>query len=418
MASIPTIEVVVTGDELTTGRITDTNSQFLLGRLQMLGATARRITTVGDVVEDIRAALTGAAERADVVVMSGGLGPTTDDLTVDVVSALCGVEPVVDPIALDRIHKVFRRFGRELPAGAERQARVPRGADVLGNPAGLAPAFAVRLARATVYCLPGVPREYRAIVEQEILPRVFPHGPARPTAARILRCAGTPESVADAAMRGFEEGFPDVRVSFRVPGPEVWVTLVAHGDTQEAAVARLAAAETEARRRLGESVYGADEETLAARVGALLRAGGLSLGVAESCTGGLIAAAVTEVAGSSEYFMGGVNAYANRVKTELLGVPDAVLAAHGAVSAPVAEALATGAQARLGAKVGVSTTGIAGPGGGTAEKPVGLVYLGLAGPWGVLSKELRLVGDRERIRSISASAALDWLRRALERGRA
>jgi nicotinamide-nucleotide amidase len=404
------LELLVTGDEILRGTIADTNSPYLLARLEERGLRAERVVSVGDVREDFLAAIRAASERADACVVSGGLGPTEDDLTVDVASELLGVKPAVHTPSLDRLRARWaeRRRNEPMPANAERMARAPEGAEVILNPAGVAPAFALTLGRCWFVFLPGVPKEYRALVDDVVLPRLSARAGVSPTHARVLRLFGPAESQVQERLEGFSQAHPSLRVGYRPTYPEIHISLVA--PTADA----LAAAEAEARARLGPWVYGADADRFPAVVGAALRERRETLAVGESCTGGLIAKLVTDVAGSSDYFLSGAVVYANAAKQALLSVPEELLARHGAVSAEVALALAHGARGAAGATWGIGVTGIAGPGGGTPEKPVGLVHLAVAGASGYeRAVERRFFGDRGEVRLVAAYSALDLLRKAL-----
>jgi nicotinamide-nucleotide amidase len=413
----PVVEILATGDELLSGQIVDTNSPWLMDRLWELGLLVRRKTLVGDDRADLLAALAETSARADVVVMSGGLGPTEDDLTAECVARALGVPLELDPASLEAIRARFLRLGRTMTPNNEKQARFPRGATVIPNAHGSAPGFRVELGRAEVICLPGVPVEYRALCEEVVLPRLGARlaggSPDALPAARIVKLFGIPESHADQRMRpvmdapgnrdvrfGYRAHWPEIHVKWRVPGP--------------GAAARADAILAEVRRLFGDAVWTDDARAeLPALVVARLVARGERLALAESCTGGLVASLVTSVAGASAAFDLGVVAYADDMKSALLAVPREVLAAHGAVSEPVARALAEGARRVGGATWGVGITGVAGPSGGTAAKPVGTVHLALAGPGGTLHHARRYPGDRDRVRRTAAFDALNELRKLL-----
>ena len=402
------VEILSTGDELLTGQVVDTNSAWLMDRLWDLGVMVRRKTLVGDDRTDLLAALRETTARADVVVMSGGMGPTEDDLTAECVAAAMGVPLELHEPSLRTIEERFRKFGREMTPNNRKQALFPRGAEVIPNRFGTAPGFAVLLGRALVVCLPGVPVEFHGLSEEWVLPRIAARLGAVP-AARVLKLFGVPESHADHLMRpvmddpahrgvrwGYRAHWPEVHVKWTVPPPD--------------AEARADAIEASVRAIFGEAVWGAGKDELPDLVVARLRSRGERVALAESCTGGLLAALVTAVPGASNVLDVGVVAYANAIKEALLAVPAADLAAHGAVSEPVARALAEGAR-RLGAATwGVGVTGIAGPTGGTPEKPVGTVHLAVAGPEGTVHAHRVYRGDRERVRRQAAYEALNLLR--------
>lgn len=411
------IEVLCTGDELLTGVIADTNSPFFMARLLRLGERVLRTTVVGDERAAISGALRELAGRADVVLVSGGLGPTADDLTAAAAADAAGVALVEDEGTLERIPARLAQRGLPLSPNNARQALVPQGAEVVPNPVGSAPMFALRIGRAQCFFLPGVPREYQALVEREVLPRIRALRPpaAAAHAFRILRTVGLPESQLDARVAPLRPAHPDVVFGFRTVLPENHLELLASGPTQQDADAALAAAEQDAVSALGEYFFGRDEETLALAVVHALQTRGESVSFAESCTGGLLAGALTSVSGASEVFPGGAVTYDARVKTDLAGVEPGLIAAKGVVSAEVAEAMARGVRARLGTTWAVSVTGYAGPGGGDAREPVGAVYIGVDGPDGTTHVRHLFQGGRERVRQFAVGMALDALRRRLQR---
>jgi nicotinamide-nucleotide amidase len=408
------VELLSTGDELLTGQVVDTNSAWLMDRLWDLGLLVRRKTLVGDDRADLDAAVRECCGRADAVVMSGGMGPTEDDLTAEVVAAVAGAPLERHEPTLAAIRARFERMGRVMTPNNERQALVPRGATVHPNRFGTAPGFSIRIARATLTCLPGVPIEFKGLCDEAVLPALAARLGAVP-AARVVKLLGVGESAADQLMRPVMDDPANrgVRFGYRAHFPEVHLKWMVDGADAEG---RAAAIEARVRALFGESIWGAGKEELPALVVQRLTARGERVALAESCTGGLVASLLTEVSGASAVLDLGVVAYADAVKRELLGVPAAALAAHGAVSEPVARALAEGAR-RLGrATWGLGITGVAGPNGGTPEKPVGTVHLALAGPSGTQAWQRRFPGDRSRVRRAAAYDALDALRRALAGG--
>lgn len=416
MDKAPLVEFLVTGDEVVRGLVADTNTAATASKLYPLGFRLRGTSVVGDDGADIRRALLDISVRADVCIVSGGLGPTSDDLTAGCAAQAAGVSLVRDEEWARRLRALWekRRPGEPMPANNERQALLPSGAENLGNPDGTAPAFALRLARCTFYFLPGVPREYHRIVDEAVLPRLARLLGEGGIATRTLQCVGITESALDAKVQATRLAHPQVRFGFRTRYPENHLSLAARGATLIEAQARLAAAEADCRKDLAGVVYGADGITFAESLGQRLAARGETVAVAESCTGGLLGALLTDVGGSSAWMRGGVIAYANDVKQSALGVPLALLAAHGAVSSEVASELAVGARAALGATYALSITGVAGPGGGTPEKPVGTVWMGLAGPEGEVTRLGKFRGDRGMIRTSAAYGALQLLREALD----
>jgi nicotinamide-nucleotide amidase len=343
-----------------------------------------------------------AAGRADLILVSGGLGPTEDDLTVDVLAEAAGVGVVSDASSLERMERRFARAGFALTPNNLRQVRVPAGAEVFPNPAGVAPGFAVRLGAATVFVMPGVPRELQAIFEQSVGGRVEALAATGPRIAkRIYRCFGKGESHVDHALRGLVDGVPGATLHFQVAFPETLVKVVVRDADGATAEGRLAGLDRELRARLGEIVYGDGADSLAAVLGQALRAAGATLTVAESCTGGMLGSLVTDVPGSSDYFAGGWLVYANEAKQRELGVAEETLRAHGAVSRETACEMATGARSRAGATYAAAISGIAGPGGGTAEKPVGTVHIAIAGPRAVAHRTFLYPGARDQVRRLA-----------------
>jgi nicotinamide-nucleotide amidase len=428
-------EILTIGDELLRGEIVDSNKSLLSDRLLGLDVQTRYHVSVGDDPEDMTDAFRRAAARSDVVLVSGGLGPTRDDLTTEVLAQTFDRPLVFDEAALETIRAFFRGVGREMTENNAKQARFPEGAEVLPNPIGTAPGFLLVVEGAAFFCMPGVPRELERMMDEQVLPRIAKlqaersaeeqaraAGAQRGAAERssenvvvratLLRTFGMGESTLDDELKDIAAS-GDVSLGFRTAFPDNYLRPLARAATVEEAEAKLAQVCDAIRERLGPLVYGEGAETLPAVVGGLLREHGRTIAVAESCTGGLVAERITEVPGASDYFAGGVVAYANAAKTALLGVPEAMLAEHGAVSEPVARAMAEGARTRFAADFGVATTGISGPGGGSPEKPLGLVHVALARKGGTHSDHFVFPLDRSRHRLLTAQIALDWVRRAL-----
>jgi nicotinamide-nucleotide amidase len=398
-------QILTIGDELLSGEVVDTHASWLDTRLAAWGWTVTRHTSVLDDVEAIAAALRAAAAEAELVVVSGGLGPTLDDVTLEGLARALGVGLVEHAPTVTSLHERASRLGRPLTPGSLRQARVPAVGEVLPNAVGTAPAFVASLLGAQVYLLPGVPRELRYLAEHVVRPRVERERPA--VYRRTLKVIGLGESQLEHALTAALGDQAGVRVGFRTLGAENHLKLAAA--TPEA----LAPAVAAARAALGAQVFGEDEETIEGVVLAALGARSATLAAAESCTGGMVTERLTRVAGASSVLLGGAVVYANALKVSLAGVPEVLLVEHGAVSEAVARALAEGIRARTNATWGLSTTGIAGPGGGTPEKPVGLVWIAAAGPGGTTTRELRLSGDREQIRTAAAAHVLELLRRCV-----
>lgn len=430
-------EVITIGDEVLRGEIVDSNKAFLSERLLELGIECRYQTSVRDIAEDMSDAFRRAVSRCEVVLVSGGLGPTRDDLTASVLAHTFGREVVLDETALEAIREFFRRLGREMADNNTKQAFFPSGAEVLENPLGTAPGFAIEEGATLVFCLPGVPRELRLMMEQQVLPRLAARevaaaapplalsgdravgeaskcGAAALPATRstLLRTFGMGESALDAELADIAVG-DGLELGFRTAFPDNYLRPTARAATVAEAEAKLAQLCRVLRERLGPLVYGEGDDSMSVVVGRLLRDRGKTLSVAESCTGGLIAKRITDVPGSSDYFLGGIAAYANASKTALLGVSEALLRECGAVSAPVAAAMAEGARTRFGSDLAIATTGISGPGGGTGDKPVGLVFVAIASGESTRQERFVFPLDRHRHRVLTAQVGLDWVRRHL-----
>jgi nicotinamide-nucleotide amidase len=410
----PRAAVVVTGSELTRGGRRDANGPFLARELAARGLEPARIVVVGDRPEELERAFREGL-RADLLVTSGGLGPTHDDRTVETLARVAGQPVVVDEKLEIEIATFSRslaeRFGRpytEFASGVRKQASLPEGAHVLGL-AGTAPGFVLEVGACVVVVLPGPPGELRrlwvAAVESPwvrgVLERIAP--PQR----RVLRFYGVTESAVARALADAGGEGDAVEATVCAHDGEIEVLLLGDGE-------RLAAP---LRESLGENLFAEDERAVEELVLAAARDRGLTVAVAESCTGGLVAGRLTSVPGASDVFRGALVAYDNDVKAAQLGVPDDILAAHGAVSAETAAAMAAGAQSLFDADVAVAVTGIAGPGGATEEKPVGLVYLHANGPSGEADREIRFTGDREAVRRRATVAALHLVRRLLTQSR-
>lgn len=414
----PRAAIVVTGSELVRGEREDRNGPFLAAEALRLGLEPERITIVGDRPDDLERALRDAL-AADVCLVSGGLGPTHDDRTIELIARATGRTLAVDEELVREIEEVSRMIAERLnrpysdfTAGVRKQATLPDGALSLGL-AGTAPGVVLDTGACVVVALPGPPRELR-----RLWPRALGSAPVRRVVARapvrgrtVLRFFGTPESAVAQALEDAGGDGDGVEATICAREFEIHVDLVFEGGAEE----RAAALGGSLREALGRYLFSEDERSIAEIVLDLCREQGLTLATAESCTGGLVAARLTSVAGSSDVFRGGVVAYSNDLKERELGVPARLLEEHGAVSAEAARAMAEGARERLGADVAVAVTGVAGPGGGSEEKPVGLVYLHAAGPSGGDARKLDLPGDREMVRGRATAAALHLVRRLLTR---
>jgi nicotinamide-nucleotide amidase len=404
--------VLSTGDEVLTGQIVDSNAAQLAEKMGGLGFEVVRHVTVGDDRATLEATFRELGAAVDVVVCTGGLGPTVDDLTSEITAKVLGCGFKTDAKSLAFMEGLWSTRGRPMPENNRKQSQIPELAEVLDNPIGTAPGFTAKIGRAQFFFMPGVPREMRRMFAEQVAPRLARlHPEPAVFDVRVLRCFGLSESAVDRQLGDFGTRFPSVKLGFRAHFPEIQVKLTGKGEDVAAVERALAEASAEVRARLGDRLF-SEGPPMEEVVGEILRAKKATVTLAESCTGGLVAQMITSVAGSSDYFERGFVVYANKAKTEMLGVAEPLLIEHGAVSEPVARAMAEGARARAGATYGVSVTGIAGPGGGTAEKPVGTVWIAVAGPGGTSTQLLQWPGDRAMIRGLSAMVALDLLRRA------
>jgi nicotinamide-nucleotide amidase len=404
---------VTVGNEILSGRTVDTNFAHLARLLEEWGARVRQHQTVGDTVEAIGAALQQALGRARLVVMTGGLGPTPDDVTRKAIAQALNRPLSLDPAILETLRARWEaRGGRgAMPANNELQALVPRGAEALANSVGSAPGLRFEVGGATVFVLPGVPDEMVAMSREWLAPWVREHSGGRVEHV-TLHTIGIWESVLAERLADLPALLPGHAIAYLPSFGSVDVRVTLPAGVADVVAARARVYEC-VRERVGAYVFGDGDDTLESVVGSLLRERGLWLAVAESCTGGLLSGRITAVAGSSGWFERGVVCYSNASKTALAGVPPELIEKHGAVSEEVARALARGIAERAGTAVGVGVTGIAGPGGGTPEKPVGTVHVAACGPSGEGHRLLRLPGPREIVRERSVKAALDCLRRTL-----
>ena len=405
-------ELIAVGTELLLSGRRDSNGDWLASRLAERGVEISRRTIAPDAEHEVAELVTAARSRVQLVVVTGGLGPTKDDLTREAIARSLGVPLLVDPAIRARIHDAYRTRGYPAAGPADAQARIPLGCEPIDNPVGSAPGLLFPGPPAWVVSLPGVPAEMRAMFDLA-LQRLDDALPAAAVPRVRLLLGGIPESEADERLRDLIGPSSSATVTILAGEGGVELLIVGSPGDPRAAAADVARLEAEIRRRLGSAIVGDGETTLASAVGALLCERKGSLAVAESCTGGLLGARITDVPGASEWFLGGFLVYSDALKRELLGISDDLLRRHGAVSEPAGAAMAEGARARTGATHALGITGIAGPTGGTDAKPVGLVYVSLAAPGGTRVKEVRLKGDRATVRARSVAIALELLRRAL-----
>ncbi len=409
-------EAIFTGTEMLLGQIVNTNAAFLGRELAAAGISLHRQVVVGDNRERIRAAIIDAGRRAGLIVVGGGLGPTEDDLSREALAAALGLPLVEDAIARENITRYFAARQRPMPASNLKQALLPAGARPLENPCGTAPGVFLEHGGRIYALLPGPPHEFEPMLTGQLLPLLEPYGARREVIfSRVLKIAGAGESAVEEAVKDLLHSDNPTCAPLAKPG-EVTLRLTARAANIAAARELIQPLETAVRRLLGDFIYGSDDDTLEGVVGALLRQRRLTLAVAESCTGGLLGERVTRIPGSSDYFQGGIISYSNEAKVKILGVPAATLAACGAVSQEVAAAMATGVRRVMATDIGIGITGIAGPGGATAAKPVGLIYIGLDFHGQVDVRRELFVGERENIRWLASQSALYYLWRGLRDG--
>jgi nicotinamide-nucleotide amidase len=412
--------VVTIGDELLRGEIVDSNKSRLSERMLALDLESARHVSVPDDPASMEEVLREAAARARVVLVSGGLGPTRDDLTTEVAARTFGRKLYRDAAALEHVRAFFRRFNREMAENNAKQADFPEGAEVLPNPLGTAPGFMLEVPAGAdgeitqLFFMPGVPRELHRMLDEEVMPRVAARlGKGRVVRARLLRTFGIGESNLDRILHDIAQNDADAVLGFRTQFPDNLVRVVVRAADDATANRRLDELEREIRARLGDLVLGVGERGLEEIVAELLREKKLTLAVAESLTGGLVTSRLTDVPGSSAYLLASFVTYANDAKVRELGVDPEALARHGAVSEVVARQMAEGARRRAGTDVGLATTGVAGPDGGSPEKPVGTLWLALADSAGTIAHRYQMMNERRRNKDLASQLALDWLRRRL-----
>ncbi len=407
-------EIIAVGTELLSFSRPETNSLFLTDQLARLGINVSRKFTVGDREQHIQQALEMALGDSDFIFLTGGLGPTNDDRTREAVAAAFGLPLREDQALLDQLTRRRERFGLPLSSNYRRQALVPEGAEALPNANGSAPGLLIRWKKAMVFLLPGPPHELKPMMINEVLPRILKDRTIALRPVELLQTAGEIESGLDESIQDVYREYSDIETTLLSSQGIIRIFFSWAGkDDSSLAKSRLSEIKKRVRERLGDSVFSDREVALEEATGDLLRKRGLTLAVAESCTGGLLGASLTRAPGSSDYFLGGVICYSNRLKVQLSGVDSHLLAQSGAVSEQVARQMASGVRRLLSADIGLSITGIAGPTGGTDEKPVGLIFVGLAFENSVEVRRLQLSGDRETIRARAANLAIDLLRRSL-----
>ncbi len=406
---MPDAEIIAIGSELLGSQRLDTNSLYLTDQLNALGVEVVRKTVVGDERERLVDSLLGAMARSEIIVLTGGLGPTEDDLTRDAVASALGRTLEFSQPICDQIEERFQRFGRKMVEINRRQAYLVSGAQALNNDRGTAPGQWIEHNGVALMLLPGPPNELKAMFERECLPRLEKVLPAQAIRTRQLRCVGIPESDLDQLISPVYKSYPTLATTILAVSGEIHVHLRARSPRAEEAEAVVEEAFQRIDALLGDRVYSRNNDSLEKVVGDMLRDRNATLSVAESITGGLLGGRITAVPSASDYYLGGFLTYSNEMKTKLLGVPTEMLQQHTAVSEPVARAMAEGAKSRTGSDYGLAITGYAGPEGAS----VGLVFVALASPDGTEVRRVQLPGDRERIRIFSTNTALDVLRRKL-----
>lgn len=404
--------VLLVGDELVEGRVEDSNLPFLRDVLEDMGMELSMAIYVRDEKDDISRGLALGMEISEVVITAGGLGPTEDDLTAEAVAEALGRRLVRNHEAAERIESLFRRMGREMPPSNLKQADLVEGAVPIYSGHGTAPGQFLEIGEKRLILLPGVPSELRDMVHGEVVPRLAPFLAAKERkglAKKVIRIAGKPESEVADVVTGAASRFPGVKVTYRATPGVIEVTLKAEEELPEGLM-------EEIRKELGDFIVSEEGKSLEEALGEMLRDRGMTLSVAESCTGGLLGERITRVPGSSDYFLGGVVSYSYRAKSDVLGVPGELLKAKGAVNEEVALHMAKGARRLFGSDFALSVTGVAGPGTGGESEPVGTVVTGMATPGGEWAFRYRLPGERELVRQAASSIALASLLFHLRRG--
>jgi len=411
-----TVEVITVGSELLHGLVQNTNLDLVGGLLSEVGLWPSYHATVGDDPEHLGEAFRTAIHRADVVIVTGGLGPTQDDITRKVIATVFRRRLILDRVVLDQIRARFRERGIDMPPMNESQALIPRGADVIENRRGSAPGLHFPHLETEIFALPGVPSEAEEMLRAYVVPFLKSRNPGLCSGLRVVRTIGIGESALAERLQGFELEEPELRLGTIARATGVDLHVSASSVDAMWLQGALDRGERKLLERAGSHAYALGNRTLADVVGEALLSKKLTLATAESFTGGQVGAAVVAIAGSSRYYQGGIIAYSNEAKEALLGVSKETLRRHGAVSAEVAKEMARGARERLGASCAVSTTGIAGPDGGTPEKPVGLCFLGYSGAEGETAERFLFGGSRGDIIERASFFALDLVRRSLGAG--
>lgn len=408
-------EIIAVGSELLTPHRHDTDSLYLTGKLNLLGIEVRFKTIVGDDAGRLGSVFRTALDRSELIILMGGLGPTEDDVNREVVANVLGLALREVPEIIERIAARYARTGRRMPANNARQALVPEGAEWLPNKKGTAPGIWIEHESKIIVMLPGPPPELEAMFDEQCVPRLRDRVPGAPIRTRVIKVAGLPESEVDERIAPLYKPYSNVSTTILSTGGAIEVHLNAHAATPQDADALLDELTDKIEPVLGDHVFSTRGETLEEVVGMYLVMRQKTLATAESCTGGLLGERITRVPGSSEYYLGGTVCYSNELKTKFAGVSPHLLETFGAVSRPVAQALAEGIRRKANASIGIGITGIAGPGGGTETKPAGMVFIAVADDRGTEVREFHFPGDRERVRLLSSQFALEMLRRRIRK---
>lgn len=411
------IEILSIGNEVVSGNIVNTNAAWLSDQLWLQGFEVVRHITIADDENQISKSLLDLQPKTKVVIITGGLGPTVDDFTIEIAAKIFKLPLKLDHSVLKKLQKKFKSFGREMSSNQEKQALIPKSGKVLQNVFGTAPGVQIKYRGVEYFFLPGVPKEMKQIFQDEILPwlkknrhpKIFFKG-------KILRCFGAAEAKLDLLLRPLLKdrvSLGNSKIAFRISFPEIFIKISSSGNSLAKAEKELAKATKPILKIISPYLYGEDEETMEQVVGKLLIKKKKSLTTAESCTGGLIANRITNISGASNYFMGGIVCYSNELKIKLLGVSEKTLKKQGAVSEKTAIEMASGARKRFNSDIAIAVTGIAGPTGGTKEKPVGTIYIALADEGGCEVKKFFFPYNREWFKMIVSSIALNWIRKRL-----
>lgn len=409
-------EILATGDEIRSGALVDSNSAYISEKLEENGIEVVRHTSVGDDLPILVATLREIGDRMDVAVVTGGLGPTTDDLSAAAAAEAAGVHLSLNEKALENVESFFKKFNRPMTESNRKQAYLPDGCELLYNQVGTAPGFAISIGRCRFFFLPGVPYEMKRMLAEHVIPamRTLQGDAVSHSRVRTITTFGLPESLAGEKVAGVVTAYPGIKLGLRAHFPQIQVKLYARDPVAALLDQRLEQACRWAVERLGTHVISENGESMEVMVGKLLTEKAATLALAESCTGGLVANWLTNVAGSSTYFIFSGVTYSNQAKMDVLGVKPETLARYGAVHEETAREMAEGTRRVAGATYGLSTSGIAGPDGGTPDKPVGTVCIGLAGPDRAFGRRLYFpFGKRLMNKKIFAMAALDILRKEL-----